>query len=322
MEQAVILPFHIRTTRFGFGCSSLLGLRSARESRALVDAAFDAGIRHFDVARSYGHGESEALLAGALGSRRSQVTITSKFGIPVQRQQPWVRAARTLARPVVKRFSGLRGRSKPAASGVTQTLAFTAANARASLETTLRELRSDYLDLFLLHEATAGRLRDDGLLAFLHEAVAKGTIRGHGVGSALAAIPDLVNQRPAYCPVVQHESSLLTNDVSLSTGTYRICHGSLLRSLDRIERVTQADSVFARAMNEAAGMDVSRREKLAALLLRGAVLKHPDAITLFSARSIPRIQQNAAALTDTRLDTYCQSLAAFLAANRARLTLD
>ena len=42
-------------------------------------AALDAGITHFDTAESYGGGESEVLLGKALGSRRDQVVIATKF---------------------------------------------------------------------------------------------------------------------------------------------------------------------------------------------------------------------------------------------------
>jgi aryl-alcohol dehydrogenase-like predicted oxidoreductase len=47
----------------------------------VVDAALEAGVTLFDTADIYGDGASEALLGRALGSRRDQVTITSKFGM-------------------------------------------------------------------------------------------------------------------------------------------------------------------------------------------------------------------------------------------------
>jgi aryl-alcohol dehydrogenase-like predicted oxidoreductase len=49
-------------------------------SRAAVRAALDAGVTFFDTAEGYGDGESEELLADALGPRRQEVVIASKVG--------------------------------------------------------------------------------------------------------------------------------------------------------------------------------------------------------------------------------------------------
>ena len=46
----------------------------------MVDAALDAGINHFDTAESYGNGQSEEFLGTALGARRGEAVITTKFG--------------------------------------------------------------------------------------------------------------------------------------------------------------------------------------------------------------------------------------------------
>lgn len=311
MNQITVPPFGIVTTQFGFGCSSLLGLTSERESRALIDAAYDAGIRHFDVARSYGHGAAESLLGKTLGSRRGNVTITTKFGLPVPRQQAMIQAIRALARPVVKRLSRLRARSKAVVSGMATTVEFTAEAARESLATSLRELRSEQVALFLLHEASAGALADDRLLEYLQDSVRRGVIRGYGVGSDRAVLTALIASRPDYCPVVQHEWSVLTTDIEIPAGSSRICHGSLLRAFNTI-RESMADPEYVRALNAAVGMDLGAAKNLAALLLRSAALQHPQSVTLFSARSPQRIQENLASLTNAKLDPYCAQLCKFL----------
>jgi aryl-alcohol dehydrogenase-like predicted oxidoreductase len=305
MNRILIQPFGIATTQFGFGCSSLLGLLSERESRALIDAAYDAGIRHFDVARSYGSGSVEGLLGKTLGSRRADVTITTKFGLPVPRNPALVRVARSLARPLVKRLSGMRARSQAVLSSIAATVDFTAGSARQSLEASLKDLRTGYADLFLLHEARAELLTDPRLLDFLRESVQAGKIKGFGCGSDLAVLPELVQARPEYCPVVQHEWSVLTGDVEIPPASFRICHGALLRSFAKLQGTMAAHS-------DAVGMDLSKPGNLAALLLRSAVLKHPGALTLFSARSVARIQQNVESLGNTQLDPYCARFAAVI----------
>ena len=64
----------------GLGCNNFGGRIDADQTQAVVDAAIDAGIDYFDTAESYGSGASEELLGRALGSRRDDVLIATKWG--------------------------------------------------------------------------------------------------------------------------------------------------------------------------------------------------------------------------------------------------
>jgi aryl-alcohol dehydrogenase-like predicted oxidoreductase len=68
----------------GVGCNNF-GMRiDEAQTKAVVDAAIDAGINFFDSADAYGgRGKSEELLGKALGSRRDDVLIATKFGSPM-----------------------------------------------------------------------------------------------------------------------------------------------------------------------------------------------------------------------------------------------
>ena len=71
----------------GLGCNNLGRPGTVTESlegtQALIDAALDAGITLFDVADIYGTpaGRSEELLGAALGKRRADVIVATKFGM-------------------------------------------------------------------------------------------------------------------------------------------------------------------------------------------------------------------------------------------------
>lgn len=66
----------------GLGCNNF-GMRiDAEQTAAVVHAALDAGVTFFDTARMYGGGTSEEFLGAALGSRRDEVVIGTKFGAP------------------------------------------------------------------------------------------------------------------------------------------------------------------------------------------------------------------------------------------------
>ena len=68
----------------GLGCNSF-GMRIGRkETQAVVDAALDAGINFFDTADIYGGSKSETYLGAALGARRDDIVLASKFGAPYE----------------------------------------------------------------------------------------------------------------------------------------------------------------------------------------------------------------------------------------------
>jgi hypothetical protein len=65
----------------GLGCNNFGGRLDVQATRAVVDAAIEAGITLFDTADIYGgHGGSESALGEVLGKRRDQVVLATKFG--------------------------------------------------------------------------------------------------------------------------------------------------------------------------------------------------------------------------------------------------
>jgi aryl-alcohol dehydrogenase-like predicted oxidoreductase len=66
-------------TVVGVGCNNFGRRIDADATKKVVDAALDAGINFFDTADVYGQGQSEEYLARALGSRRGEVLIATKF---------------------------------------------------------------------------------------------------------------------------------------------------------------------------------------------------------------------------------------------------
>lgn len=74
----------IQISAIGFGCWEIGGgYGSIEESEFIkaVNRALDVGINSFDTAEAYGFGASEKSLAKALGSRRNEAVITTKFGV-------------------------------------------------------------------------------------------------------------------------------------------------------------------------------------------------------------------------------------------------
>jgi aryl-alcohol dehydrogenase-like predicted oxidoreductase len=137
----------LKVSRAGLGCNNF-GMRIGREeAHAVIDAAFDAGVRLFDTADVYG--PSEEWLGEVLASRRKEVIIATKFG-----------------------YATSRGGTRK--------------SMMKSVETSLRHLRSDYIDLCYLHRPDDSTPIDETLLAF-DELLRAGKVREIGCSNFSAA---------------------------------------------------------------------------------------------------------------------------------------
>ncbi len=70
----------------GLGCNNFGGRLDETGSKAVIDAAIDAGINLFDTADVYGGGKSEEIIGRAIAGRRDKVLIATKFGNPMEHQ--------------------------------------------------------------------------------------------------------------------------------------------------------------------------------------------------------------------------------------------
>ena len=142
------------------------------EAERLLHTALDLGINHLDTARAYG--ESEAIIGRALSRRREEFVLTTK--IPVHKQQDLPAAA-------LKK------------------------HCRQSLETSLKALCTDRIDVLLLHTAGPEILKREDLAEVLREAGA-GRVRSFG-----ASVNGLESARVAiaseWCECVQIAYSIL-----------------------------------------------------------------------------------------------------------------
>jgi aryl-alcohol dehydrogenase-like predicted oxidoreductase len=136
----------------GLGCNQIGRKLDLDGTRAVVDAAIDAGVTVFDTADVYGSypGASEELLGHALKGRRNAVVIATKFGMPIQ------------------------GATLPGdeARGSRHYI-------RASVEGSLRRLGTDYIDLYQLHRPDPLTPIEETLDA-LDEIVREGKVRHIG----------------------------------------------------------------------------------------------------------------------------------------------
>jgi aryl-alcohol dehydrogenase-like predicted oxidoreductase len=129
----------------GLGCNNFRSRTSDDDARAVIDAAIERGVTLFDTADIYGGGGgSEELIGEALGSRREQVVLATKFGMAMPDAGPEARGSRRYIRKAV----------------------------RASLT----RLKTDWIDLYQYHEPD-GVTPVEETLAALDELVREGLVR-------------------------------------------------------------------------------------------------------------------------------------------------
>ncbi len=292
------------TTRLGFGGAGLMGGLSERESLRLLETAYDAGIRHFDVAPSYGHGAAERCLGKFLRGKLQHVTVTTKYGILPPRHSSMLGMARTMARPVVrltaKALPSLRRSVASAVAGLKSRGNFSVAEAKLSLDRSLRELGLDQIDVLLLHEATAEDLADIALLEFLQEQARLGRIGSFGIGSDPTYIPALWEQRRAYCRVLQYDWPGWSADVILYPGSFLIHHRVWNAHGSRLAALLEQDVPLRKRWSDAVDLDLSSRQNLAVLLITAALFAQHSGIVIVSSRTPVHILANAHAAADAQ----------------------
>lgn len=173
----------ITTSALALGCARLgsaLTPLGRRECVALVEEAFDLGVRHFDTASIYGQGDSERYIGEALQRHRGQVCLSSKAGQRLSGKQALISRFKTPIRWLVSRRGRLRNSvAVQRAQGVPR--CFDPGYIERSLHESLRRLRTDHLDIFYLHSPDTAVLADAELMAGIEDLREQGLFRAFGV---------------------------------------------------------------------------------------------------------------------------------------------
>jgi aryl-alcohol dehydrogenase-like predicted oxidoreductase len=175
----------IRVSAIALGCWPIAGMSSAdvndRDSLATIEACFDVGINFIDTAYAYGmNGESERLIARALGSRRDQMVIATKGGIHWEQPRTQVLDARP------------------------ETL-------RRECEESLRRLNTDRVELYYLHAPDPKTPIADSAGA-LRQLLEEGKTRAVGISNVTL---DQIKEFTAVCPIaaIQPPYNMLQREI-------------------------------------------------------------------------------------------------------------
>jgi aryl-alcohol dehydrogenase-like predicted oxidoreductase len=179
VEQRRLGTSELTVSAVGLGCNNFGRVVDLAGTRAVVDAALDAGINFLDTAESYGGGDSERFLGEALRGRRGEVVLATKFG------------------------GGSSGRG-------------TAEYIRSAVQGSLERLQTDYVDLFYYHRPD-GVTPIAETLAALDDLVEQGSVRAIACSNfsaeQLAEADEVaVSNGKSRFIAVQNQYSLLERD--------------------------------------------------------------------------------------------------------------
>lgn len=293
MRRVVLGQTGVETSRLGFGCVQLTS-RSQQFAMYMLEQALALGITHFDVARSYGFGRAEGILGRFLRSQRSRITVATKFGIEPPSGLAGDRRVINLAKRVLGPFPRLLRRARQHGAGLVRAGAFSPAAAVRSLETSLRELGTDYVDILLLHEATVADAASQPLVEALQGQVAKGTVRCLGIASACGKVGGKVNLLPAAYQVLQFDDNAMSrNYQKLNHGDgYACITHSIFVPATPLREASAAHPHITQRFSGLMNLDLANPRAIGSLLLHYALWSNPGGVVLFSSSDPTRLAVN------------------------------
>jgi len=182
MEKRPLGTAGLEASLVGLGCNNFGMKIDLAASRAVINAALDAGITFFDTADMYGNGQSEDFIGQVLGPRRKEIVLATKFG-----------------GVAMMRKSGERWGTRTYIVGC--------------LEASLRRLRTEWIDLYQIHYHDPTTPIEETLAA-LDDLVRQGKVRAVGCsnfsGAQLAeAAAQAQERRLVHFVTAQNEWNLL-----------------------------------------------------------------------------------------------------------------
>jgi aryl-alcohol dehydrogenase-like predicted oxidoreductase len=160
MEYRTIRETGIEVSTIGFGVwtvgTTWWGIRERTAGIDLLRRAFDLGVTFFDTADTYNSGDAETILREALGDKRDEIVIATKFGYDIYNNPE---------------SPNQRERPHDWSPGYM----------RMALERSLERLGTDHIDLYQLHNPRIDAIRNDALWRELERVKSEGLVRALGV---------------------------------------------------------------------------------------------------------------------------------------------
>ena len=279
MQYLEILP-GIRSSQLGMGCSSMMGSIGRAQSLRALEVAFENGINHFDVARSYGFGEAEGLLGAFIKDKRDKVVITTKFGILPQSRVIVSKWLKPVARSIITTIPILHPMISSLAATSLRAGNYDPAGMKASIEESLKQLAVDHIEYLMFHELPPDFEVANSTANELEILKRRGLIRGWGISGRL----NIIRQFIAH---VEQQPDLLQIHCSVEDSEY-----PEIRALPSLPKIICGP--FGGKMTTAKPDNKTRFSAT----LRKVVSDHPESVVICTMINPSHILHNVDALND------------------------
>jgi aryl-alcohol dehydrogenase-like predicted oxidoreductase len=317
----------LTASEVGFGCARIGGVfqgSSRTEMVTLLRRAFDHGVTFFDTADMYTQGESERLVGDAFHHNRDRVVIATKFGYKAPARKLLLTRVKPFVKPLIARL-GLKSQQVHAGlRGTVSRQDFSPAYIARAVEASLRRLKTDYIDVYQLHDPPVEVLEHGEFVEQLELLRQQGKVRYWGVAC----------QRPEDALVCLKYPSLASIQVGLSALEQAALDAAIPRAAERgnaiIARQVFASGLLTRPLDALHLDDIDydpqvaarKRDQLAVyasiaercgrsraeMALQFALARNEVSVVLLGISREEQVEPNLRALQATRLSAEEQQL--------------
>ena len=295
MIESEIKNKSLKSERLIFGCASLMNIKESSYRQNLLENVLDNGLNHFDVSPIYGFGECEKEL-GKLLKNKSQVKVTTKFGLIPNRVTKNVSKGQALFRSFFKKVPILKHTAKSYYSKFGMKKNFNLIECERSLKKSISNLKKEKIDIFLMQDPLLNDFIESGIENHLDCFKKQGLIDEFGVTGNKSDISKLLIKRPLLI-----NKTLQVNDDIFRTDEDHIKELSLLNKINRYSimrnsfpKVKNCFDLFPnirRYWSERLNFDLGLDENLNLCILAAALDLNKNDRIIFSTLKLERLKK-------------------------------
>jgi aryl-alcohol dehydrogenase-like predicted oxidoreductase len=283
-----------------FGCARIGGSVGSKKSLLALQTAFESGIVQYDVARSYGFGSAESVLGKFIKNKRNQVCVTTKFGIEPPKSNMLLNFAKPVARSIAEYLPFMKRNIQKVVGSTFVRSKFTPEYATICIEKSLKELQTDYIDLYLLHSCSYEDTLQDDLFALLQDFIRQGKIRAFGVSSSGLESKQIKEDNRQSIHYFQFESSLLNNnslEFTKSQENFVFSNAPFERGNveQYIVKKFQEKPFIIKELKNLFDIDITNLEQRNKLILQSALSSNLNGIVVCTMLTPTHIEKNVSA---------------------------
>lgn len=268
MEYRAIANTNLRVSALGLGTSRLTSIStglSRQDAMKLIAVAADRGINFIDTADIYGQGDSEAVIGNAIRSSRERFIVATKAGYRFREQTGLFFKAMPLVKRALRPFKGARRLVANVRNSAHQTNLitqdFSPSYLVGAIDSSLRRLGTDYIDILYLHDVPADFETSEPMNQVLSKIQRAGKVRYFGI----SAESDSALETACGNPLMK----------LVQTDLHPPCSRAILSSLNGAGKGVVVNKVLSRGHDQTIAAFANRHGTTIRQALLGFALRQP-----------------------------------------------